>query len=60
MGEGIKKSIITNYSANIDGIAVKRKPLTNIKRVSQKDGRGGGANKIVSLQTIQQTLMGSR
>ena len=40
----MKNSIITNYSANIDGIAVKRKPLANTKRGSQKGGGGKRAN----------------
>ena len=48
---------ITNYSANINGIAVKRKPLANTQRGSQK---GGGVHKTKLLQTRQQTLIGSR
>ena len=41
-GGGHKKGIITNYSANMDGIAVKRMPLAHTKRGSQKGGRRGG------------------
>ena len=44
-GGGGKKSIITIYSANTVGIAVKRMPLAHTKRGSQKGGsrgRGGG------------------
>ena len=45
-GGGGENSIITIYSANIDGIAVKRMPLANTKRGSQKRvRRGGGGHK---------------
>ena len=36
----MKNSIITNYSANIDGTVVKRKPFANTKIDSTKGGRG--------------------
>ena len=52
-GGGIKNSIITNYSANIDGIAVKRKPVANTTRGAKK-ARGGRwrAQKIGGAQKI--------
>ena len=31
---------ITNYSANMHGIAVKQKPIANTKRDEQKGGEG--------------------
>ena len=41
-GGDTKNRIITIYSANMDGIAVKRMTLANTKRGSQKVGRRGG------------------
>ena len=44
-GGAMENNIITNYSANIDGIAMKRKPLANTKRGNQKGGKRGGGTK---------------
>ena len=55
-GRHTKNIIITIYSTNMDGVAVKRKPLANTKRGAKKaaGGRGraqkigGGAQKITN------------